>query len=67
MGTSHPNHCKESMFLLGEKGGTVKVFIEKGGEKTEAEEERRKERGRPRFWIEEKSPQTTQEPEGMDD
>ena len=33
----------------------------------EAEVERRTERGRPRFWIEEKSPQTSQEPERRED
>ena len=49
------------------KDGTAKVFIEKGGERREAEVERRTERGRPRFWIEEKSPQTSQEPEGRGD
>ena len=41
----------------------MKVFREKGGEKTEAEVEKRTERGKPRFWKEEKSPQTSQEPE----
>ena len=67
MGTSHPNHGKESGFLQGEKKGTVKVFIEKGGEKTEVDVEKRTERGRLRFWIEEKNPQTPQEPERRED
>ena len=47
--------------------GTVKVFIEKGGERTEAEVEKKTESGRTRFWVEEKSPQTSQEPERRDD
>ena len=49
------------------KEGTAKVFIETGGEKKEAEVEKRNERGRPRFWIEEKNPQTSQEPERRED
>ena len=52
MGTSHPNHGKESGIILGEKGWTVKVFIEKSGEKKEAEVEKRNEREKPRLWIE---------------
>ena len=63
MGTTHHNHCKRSMFLLGEKEGTVKVFSEKG-EKREAEVEKRTERGRPRFWIEEKTPKPPKSPRG---
>ena len=45
----------------------MKVFILRGGEKTEAEVEKRTERGRPRFWIEEKIQQTSQEPERRGD
>ena len=46
------------------KEGTVKVFIEKGGERTEAEVEKRAERGRPRFWFEEKNPRPLKSPRG---
>ena len=67
MGPSHQNHCKKSGIIPGEKGGDLKVFIEKSGEKKEAEVEKRNERGKLRFWIEEKIPQTTQEPEGRED
>ena len=49
------------------KEGTAKVFIEMGGERREAEVERKTERGRPRFWIEEKNPPTSQEPERRED
>ena len=45
----------------------MKVFIEKGGERTEAEVEKRAERGRPRFWFEEKNSQTSQQSERRDD
>ena len=38
-----------------------------GGERREAEVERRTERGRLRFWIEEKIQQTPQELEGRED
>ena len=45
----------------------MKVFIEMGGEKKEAEVEKRTERGKARFWIEEKNPPTSQEPERRED
>ena len=42
----------------------MNVFIEKGGEKTEADVEKSTERGRPRFWIKKRAPRQPKSPRG---